>query len=415
MTGEIINFLDRYTKSGKPVKDLSRFRGLMDKLGNPQDSLKFVHIAGTNGKGSVTRMLASSLSYAGYKTGEFTSPYIFRYNDRMKINGEEIPDRELEELIRIVEPAALSGGEDYSQFEITNAIAFMWFAMKKCDIVVLETGMGGLNDSTNIICDNVCSVITSVSLDHTAVLGNTLGEIAVQKAGIIKDGCPVVLSPYNKPEVENIVSMRAAVLGSRFVVPDVSKIKVEHSDWKGTAFIYKLREYFTPMAGIHQVSNAVTAIEAVEFIRKKYPKLTDKCVFEGITKAVMPSRCQVVRKSAPMVIIDGAHNPDGMRVLSDFVLTLGSRPKIMICGMSADKDWKSALSYIAPLIDKAYCVDGFTKNTVFAPKLCECFANAECASLTNVYFKAVSAAGDKGVVIIGGSLYLPSAINRFSS
>lgn len=195
LNGEIVNFLDKYTKSGTPVTSLARFALLLDKLGNPQDYLKFIHIAGTNGKGSATRMLANSLTLAGYKTGEFTSPFIYRYNDRIKINGEEIPDNELARLIDIIKPILENDNAGYSQFEITNAIAFMYYAEQKCDVVVLETGMGGLYDSTNIIRDNICSVIMSISFDHTAILGNTIEKIAYQKAGIIKDAAPLCFIP----------------------------------------------------------------------------------------------------------------------------------------------------------------------------------------------------------------------------
>lgn len=415
MNGEIMNFLDRYTKSGTPVHDLSRFSNLMRKLGDPQNRLKFVHVAGTNGKGSVVRMLANSLTIAGYKTGEFTSPFIFRYNDRIKINGEEISDEELSRIIGIISPIIEGDGQGYSQFEITNAIAFIYFAEQNCDIVVLETGVGGLNDSTNIIKDNICSVIMSISYDHTAILGNTIEDIAFQKAGIIKDECPVVVYPQNPCEANEVIDRYALIHGSRIVRPDLSKLNILRSRPDGTMFTYRLRDYATAMPGNHQIYNAVTAIEAARIIRKKFKKLTDNAVFEGISTAVMPSRCQIVRKKNPMIIIDGAHNPEGMRALTEFVASLPQFPKVMICGMSSDKDWKTSLSYISPYIDKAFCIDGFCPKTVFAPKLAECFKDGECAPLSEVYRRAYSYAEDGGLLLIGGSLYIPSALNKFSS
>lgn len=414
MNGEIINFLERYTKSGEPAKNLTRFSILMDKLGNPQNYLKFIHVAGTNGKGSTVRMLANSFILAGYKTGEFTSPFIFRYNDRIKINNADIPDEDLLRIIRSIEPALNGDLAGYSQFEITNAIAFIWFAEQKCDIVVLETGIGGLCDSTNIIRDNVCSVITSVSYDHTAVLGNTLEEIAFQKAGIIKDYCPVTLYPDNPEAVNRVAAKYAAIHGSKLIIPDLKKLKVLRTGTDGCVFSYKLKDYATAMPGTHQILNAVTAIEAAWAAKAKFRRLTDKKVFEGIATAVMPLRCQIVREKAPMIINDGAHNPDGMRVLAEFISTLPHYPKVMICGMSADKDWQTALSYISPLIDKAFCIDGFCPKTVFAPRLAERFADAECVSLSEVYHRAYSYAGDKGLLLIAGSLYIPSALNKFS-
>lgn len=413
MNGEIINFLGGYTKSGAPVHDLSRFASLMDRLGNPQDRLKFVHVAGTNGKGSVVRMLANSLTLAGYRTGEFTSPFIYRYNDRIKINGIEIPDEELSRIISIVRPVVESDGAGYSQFEITNAIAFLYFLEQDCDIVVLETGVGGLYDSTNIIRDNICSVIMSISFDHTAILGDKITDIAFQKAGIIKDECTVVVYPQNPFEANMVIDKYAAIHGSKVIRPDLSKLNILRSKPDGAAFTYKMRDYATAMPGNHQIYNALTAIEAAGVIRKKFKKLTDSKIFDGISTAVMPSRCQIVRKKDPMIIIDGAHNPEGMRALTEFVASLPQYPKVMICGMSADKDWKTALSYISPYIDKAYCIDGFCPKTVFAPKLAECFKDGETAPISEVYRRAYSYAENGGLLLIGGSLYIPSALNKF--
>ncbi|MGN1090369.1 MAG: bifunctional folylpolyglutamate synthase/dihydrofolate synthase [Huintestinicola sp.] len=414
MNGEIINFLDRYTKSGTPVKDLSRFENLMHRLGDPQDRLEYVHIAGTNGKGSAARMLANSLTLAGYTTGEFTSPFIYSYNDRIKINGEEISDRELMEIIGMIKPVVEGDIAGYSQFEITNAIAFMYFARHKCDIVVLETGVGGLVDSTNIIKDNVCSVIMSISYDHTAILGDTIEKIAFQKAGIIKDECPVVMYPDNPVKARDVVEKYAMIHGSRMIVPDMNRIRFPKVTPEGCSFFYGMREYRTKMTGEHQIYNAVTVIEAANIIRKRYPSLKESVVAEGIATAVMPSRCQIIRRKDPMIIIDGAHNPDGMRALSEFIRTLPNYPKVMICGMSADKEWEKALSYISPLIDKAFCIDGFCPKTVFAPKLAACFSDAECVPISEVYHRAYVCAGNTGLLLIGGSLYIPSALNKFS-
>ena len=357
MNGEIINFLDQYTKSGTPVNNLNRFAVLMDKLGNPQEYLKFVHVAGTNGKGSTVRMLASSLIKAGYRTGEFTSPFIYRYNDRMKINGIEIPDEELLRIIRMLRPILDSDLSGYSQFEITNAIAFIWFAEHKCDVVVLETGVGGLYDSTNIIRENVCSVITSISYDHTAILGNTIEEIAFQKAGIIKDECPVVLYPENTVNAVKVVEKYAAVHGSRLVIPDASKIQVRRMGTDGCAFTYRMRDYATAMPGRHQILNAVTAIEAAKVISKTFKKLTDKKIFDGISTAVMPSRCQIVRNKSPMVIIDGAHNPEGIETAVQSIKRyFGDKKVCILTGVMKDKDYNYIAKKFSEISDRAFTI-----------------------------------------------------------
>ena len=195
---EAMKYLNSFSKLGKPVDSLMRFERIMRALGDPQKGMSFVHVAGTNGKGSTVRMIAGSLTRAGYKTGEYTSPYIVVYNDRIRINGVNISDDELAEIVTQIQPIIDGLCTECSQFEITTAIAFIYFAAKKCDVVVLEAGLGGLLDCTNIIEKSTASVITSISLDHTAVLGNTIGKIARQKAGIIKQECPLVLAPSQK-------------------------------------------------------------------------------------------------------------------------------------------------------------------------------------------------------------------------
>lgn len=413
---EVMNFINGYSKSGTPVSDLSRFKRLMRILGDPQNSLEFIHVAGTNGKGSTVRMLSEIFQTAGYKTGEFTSPFIYRYNDRICIDGKEISDSELSAAADKVIPAVRASMElGYSQFEITCAVAFVYFAAKKCDIVILETGLGGLLDCTNIIQPPVCSVITSISYDHTAVLGNTIEEIARHKAGIIKKEAPCVLMCGNPPEAVDVIIDRAELLNSDVIIPDLSKIRIISSDKNGNEFSYKGRKLRTSMVGKHQILNAVTAYEAAKIARSYGYDLSSSDIAEGIFNAAVPSRCQIIQESSPMIIMDGAHNPDGMRVLSEFVRDIKCTPKVMVCGMLESKDWQGALRYITPYIDKAYCVDGFYKNSVFAPKLAQQFRNGEPVSIREAYYKAAVYAGEHGLVVIGGSLYLASALHKFSS
>lgn len=410
---DAMNYINSFSKLGKPVTSLDRFHRLMDALGNPQDRLKFVHVAGTNGKGSTVRMIASSLARAGYVTGEFTSPYITVYNDRIRINGRNISDEELCSIVSEIKPIIYGLDNDCSQFEITTAIAFIYYAAMKCDIVVLEAGLGGLLDCTNIIKEPEVSVITSVSLDHTKILGDTIEKIARQKAGIIKEGCPVVLA-YNKvPEVERIVHGTAATKACSFCTPDYSKLKIEKCDYTGNSFRYKGDHYVTSMIGRHQIDNALTAIETCSILRRYgFPALTYSTVFDGIKDSVVPSRCQILNADKPFVLIDGAHNPDGMRALADFVRTVPKEPKIMVCGMMEDKDWQTALGFMTRYIDYGICVDGFAPKTVFAPKLAELFREAQVMSLKDAVPRAMALAGEKGMVVIAGSLYLASAFRK---
>ncbi len=410
MTEEISDFLGKYTKSGDPVCGVHRFKGLMKKLGDPQDTLRFIHVAGTNGKGSVTRMTANALTLAGYRTGEFTSPFVRRYNDRIKINGSEIPDEELSRLIGIIRTVLDGDTTGYSQFEITNAVAFLWFAEQKCDVIALETGLGGLYDSTNIIGSNICSVITSVSYDHTAVLGDTIEKIACQKAGIIKENRPVVIYPKNPPEAVKVITDYAGKLHSPVIIPGMNELNGICADINGCKFVYNGHDYRTAMTGIHQVYNSITAIEALNIAVEYFPKLNDNIIARGIEGAVLPSRCQILQKSGPMIIVDGAHNPDGMAALAALIKDIPLSPKIMICGMAADKDSKAAAAYISPYIDTALCVEGFAPKTTPADVLAGYFGSSEIISLEKALERAKILAGDNGLVVIGGSLYLHGAL-----
>lgn len=412
---EAMKYINGFSKLGKPVNNLLRFAKIMRALGNPQEKLKFIHVAGTNGKGSTVRMIAGSLTKAGYKTGEFTSPYIFIYNDRIRIDGINISDMELAEIVTQIQPIIDGLCTECSQFEITTAIAFIYFAAKKCDVVVLEAGLGGLLDCTNIIEKSCASVITSVSQDHTAILGNTVEEIAEQKAGIIKSGCSVILAPSQKKSVYEIVYGTALKLGSHFITPNIDRLEIEKCDYTGNRFNYKGFSYLTSMVGRHQIDNALTAIETLNTLKRNgFDKLSYVYIYEGVKSAQVPSRCQIIRTDKPLVIIDGAHNPDGMRALADFIKTVPKEPKIMVCGMMEDKDWKTAIGYISRYIDKAVCLDGFAPKTVFAPKLAEKFRESEVSNLRSALERAVTLAGDEGMVIVAGSLYLASALQTHS-
>lgn len=412
---EVMHFIESYTKTGTHITDLARFRRLMNELGNPQEMLKFIHVAGTNGKGSTVRMLSGIFHTAGYCTGEFTSPFIYRYNDRISVDGSEISDDELcaaaEEVIPVVKQTSELG---YSQFEITCAIAFVHFLKRNCEIVILETGIGGRLDCTNIIPPPICSVITSISYDHTAVLGNTLSEIARNKAGIIKYGSPCILQCGNSGEAAAVIIDEAEKCGSKVIVPKASSIRIQKSDYTGNEFTYGLKKLRTSMPGKHQIYNAVTAYEAALCAKKYGYDLSFGEIYNGIYKANLPSRCQVIQIDSPMIIMDGAHNPDGMKKLAEFISEIKLSPKVMICGMLETKDWQTALGSIAPLIDKAYCVDGFAKGAVFAPKLAEMFRHGEAASISEAYYKSAVYAGKSGLVVIGGSLYLASALHKYS-
>lgn len=410
-----MKYLNSFSKLGKPVNSLLRFARVMRALGDPQKYLEYVHIAGTNGKGSTARMIANSLTRAGYKTGEFTSPYIKVYNDRIRIDGVNISDMELADIVTRIQPIIDGLCIDCSQFEITTAIAFVYFAEQGCDIVVLEAGIGGLLDCTNVIEKTQASVITSISLDHTAILGDTIEKIARQKAGIIKQECPLVLAPSQKREVYALMYRTAMQFNSSFVTPNTDRLKIEKCDYTGSKFTYKNFPYIVSMLGRHQIDNALTAAETLYLLKRRgFDKLSYVNIYGGIKEAEVPSRCQIIRADKPFVMIDGAHNPDGMRALADFIRTVPKSPKIMICGMMEDKDWETSIGYISRYIDRAVCLDGFAQKTVFAPRLAEMFRQGETANLRNAISRAAVLAGTDGMVLIAGSLYLAAALQDYT-
>ena len=418
---DTMNFINSYSKSGGKITDLSRARELMDRIGNPEKKLRFVHIAGTNGKGSVVEYISCALISAGYKTGQFTSPFILRYNDRIRINGCEISD---DVLCRIAETVKNKiDSKPYSQFEITMAIAMLWYLEEKCDIVVLETGIGGLLDSTNVIPPPLLSVITSISLDHTAILGNTVEEIAFQKAGIIKKGSAVVSSIDNPETVTNIIRNTAAEIEAEFIQPDQnSYIPVQVKDFSlgGIPFTYKGIEYHPAMPGTAQSAcNAPTAIEACLYLRKKGFDIKDEDIKHSIETACVKGRLQVI-DGEPPVIVDGGHNENGVFVLSCQMRHIRHHNKKIytIAGMVDTKDYQPCIELIAKLSDKVFTVDGFAPNCVPAEKLAE-IAGRSTLSEASFLAEAVKnakalALENNGIVIVCGSLYLASEyLNKY--
>lgn len=407
---EAMQFINSFGKSGKRVEDLSRFQYLMDRLGNPQDSLRFVHVAGTNGKGSTVRMIARALIQTGYRTGEFTSPFMLCYNDRIRVNGENISDEEIAEIVpEIMNAVRYREDAGYSQFEITTALAFIWFKRIGCDVVVLETGVGGLLDCTNIIKAPYATVITSISYDHTALLGNTIYEIATQKAGIIKQGSTVIMAPENPPEAQSVIRHKAALCGDRLIVPDLDRVTVENCDFSGNTFRYKGTLYRTKMMGAHQIINAVTAIETLNVLREQGFSLSDLNIYDGVRLAEVTARCQLIG-TKPLILVDGAHNPAGMRAFADIVKGIPNYPKVLVIGMLEEKDFEKTIREIAPYADGAVCVDGFHPKSVFSGKLQSMFNVSYYETVENSLKKAVGMAGENGLVMVCGSLYLAAEV-----
>ncbi len=415
---QTMDFINSFSKGGKRIIDLTRILSLMEKLDNPHKKLKYIHVAGTNGKGSVCQMFNEILILQGYKTGLYTSPFIVEYRDRIKINGKMIEKEILCEITLAVksEWEKLPDKEDFSQFEISTAIAFSYFAKEKCDFVISETGIGGLLDSTNIVKAPVLSVITSISLDHTFVLGSTLKEIALQKGGIIKESRPCVLSCFNEKEVEEVIFSIGKEKNSKVIIPNTDEIKVIFESVNGNDFYYKGEKFATKMSGRHQIINALTVIEGVEILRENGVIISAENMQKGIENASVPSRLEVV-KNNPTIILDGAHNVSAMKSLASH-LNKYSQNKILMIGMMKDKDVKNSIEEIVNSVDEIFVVDDFIENAISKNDLKEMFfqagkiANTAENSLETLE-KIILSAKKDDVIIVCGSLYLTSHLRKY--
>ena len=290
---------------------LERIAELCDRLGNPQKHLKFIHVTGTNGKGSVCSMLSSILTAEGYKVGLYTSPYVREFNERMRINGENIPNEYLRELTEMVKESADKMTDSPTEFELITAIAFEYFKREKCDIVVLEVGMGGRLDATNIIENPLLSIITGVSVDHTAFLGDTVEKISGEKAGIIKHLCPTL---YGGEDViaEGVILDEAQKMQSPLYKTDYSAISISEMTLDGTTFNYKDRKDINiHLLGEYQPKNASVVLDAVDILRRGGIVIDEESVRVGLENAKWHARFEIIARD-PLVIFDGAHNPQGI-------------------------------------------------------------------------------------------------------
>ena len=340
-----------FTKPG-----LERISALCEKLGNPQNGLKFVHVAGTNGKGSFCSMLESVLRHAGYKTGLFTSPYIKVFNERMQFCGENIANDELAEITEYVKPFADAMEDKPTEFELITAIGFEYFKRKKCDVVILEAGMGGRLDSTNIINSSLLSVITGIALDHTAFLGDTPEKIAAEKAGIIKkDGC--ILFGGNSKSVEEVIKNKASEMNAEYHFADKSGLEILSSDLSGSIFNYgKYKKVKLPLLGLYQPLNAVNVLCAVELLRDKGFAVEESALRDGLLAARWPARFEIISRD-PLIIFDGAHNPEGIETATASIKRYFGDTKVaVLTGVMKDKDYNYIAGKFSEIADRAFTI-----------------------------------------------------------
>ena len=390
---------------------LERISALLEKMGNPERTLKFVHVTGTNGKGSTCAMLASMLQKAGYKTGLYTSPYIEKFNERIQINGEMIPDEEICELTEYIKPLADSIFEQPTEFEMVTALGFAYFAKHKCDIVVAEVGMGGEFDATNVILPPEVAVVCNIGLDHTEVLGDTLEKIAATKAGIIKAGCEAVLYRADA-SVENVFENYCAEHGVPLHKADFDAIAPISHDLGGQVFSYgRFENLNLPLLGSHQLHNAAVALTAADVLQKRGWALTDEHIRAGLAEVSWPGRFELLQKN-PLFIADGGHNPQCIEALVDNIRNyLADRSLIVLTGVLADKDYNSMYCDVAPFVREFVTVTPDNPRAMQAEELAQYLAQFKkpvtaCASVDEGVRAAISKAGADGVVLCYGSLYM---------
>ena len=401
---------------------LDRMRELMRRLGDPQDKLRYIHVAGTNGKGSVCAVLSSVLVAAGYKTGLFISPYITDFRERIQINNQPISKESLtkavEETFPILEQLRTEG-TIITEFEYVNALQFYIHAQEGCDIVVLETGMGGLLDCTNIIKPPLGAVITTIGLDHTAVLGDTIEKIAAQKCGIIKNGSAAFTSRQTD-EAMAVIEETAARMNVPLQKSSELSVNIEEMSLWGSRFEVDGIECELKLAGEHQIENALTALSALFYFRnKKLLSISEDAIVEGLASAKNPARLELLCEEPP-VLLDGAHNPNGIaalkKALDEFLTDV---PVTCVMGMLADKDVDSSVALLDGMFERVYTVPVDNPRALSAEALAEKF---RAAGMSAASFKSAEAAFDtafemacaeNGAVLICGSLYLAGEIRPY--
>ncbi len=399
---------------------LERITALLDILGNPQDELRCIHVGGTNGKGSVCAFLSSALQKAGMRVGRYISPTLYGYLERFQINGAWITEEEFSGLLAAVRSACEQMQKQNLElptvFEVETAIAFLYFKQQNCDYVLLEVGMGGRLDSTNVIENPAVSVITSISLDHTAMLGDTLAEIALEKGGIIKKGCPVVIGPQ-KAEAMQVLSDCCKAYDIIPVLCDATALQRKQWSDKGQRFTYKGQDVSIRLLGDYQCSNAAIALETLHILQKEEPSLTDKIILEGLQNAVWPGRFEVIHTN-PLVIVDGAHNPAGAQALAD---TLGNHfddTQIhLLMGVFKDKNYEEIARIMSVCSDTIYCFAPNQERGLDAKQLAEAARpyyrkvfSFECAE--DAVKQVLAQAKENEIIVSFGSLSTIDAIQN---
>lgn len=422
---EVVNRIETTMKFGcRP--GLGRTAKLLEFLGDPHKRLKLIHVAGTNGKGSTTAMIANVLSSAGYSTGMYISPHLYRNTERMTIDGKEITEEDFvkyaTEVLDMVKLMREKGLEEPTQFEMYTAMAFHYFERKKVDFAVIEVGLGGRYDATNVI-DPVLSVITSISYDHMDILGDSIEKIAYEKAGIIKESGTVIMYPQLYPEAAAVIEEVSRETKARVVKADAASVTLKEYSMGGQIIDFKYGSYDIhdmklPLIGDHQINNAAVALTAIAELNSIGHKVGEEAVRKGIETVKWPCRLSIV-STEPLVLIDGAHNEDGINSLQGALSKYFSTRKIIfVIGMLKDKDYGYAIRKLMPMAHSVVATEPVSERALPAAAMAEA-VKPYCSNVTpepdiiKAIEKAKSMYGEDSMICICGSLYLAGSAYEY--
>lgn len=417
---EALQYINQLNGKGIAL-GLKRIEALLDRLGNPQRGQRFVHVAGTNGKGSVCAFLDSALREAGLRVGRYISPTLYDYRERIQINGQYISKQAVASLLTTIQQACVQmerqGLEPPTVFEVETALAFLYFAEQHCDYVLLEVGMGGRLDSTNVITQPVLSVITPISLDHTRMLGDHLAAIAAEKGGIVKPHCPAVLGPQ-QPEAQAVLTARCQQCGITPLQVDVNQIQKQQWSWQGQRFSYGRWSQLTiGLSGDYQRVNGAIAIEALQLLQKEEPALTDEAIQAGLAKARWPGRFEIIGQ-APLFVVDGAHNPAGAQALAQTLQEHFAGKRIwLLLGVFRDKDYQQIGAILSGCSQTVFCFqpqhERGLEAELLAAAVAPYFQQVQVAESAEQAVQQVLQRADREDVVVScGSLSTIGAVQR---
>lgn len=408
---KVLLYLKKVSEKGS-IFGLSRIYELLERLGNPQEKLNVIHVAGTNGKGSFCAMLSSVLCKSDFNVGVYSSPYLLTQKESYRINGEEASEKTFSSAMIKVIKEAEKMSDSPTEYELLTAAAFLMFYQNSCDFCIIECGLGGDTDSTNVISKPVLSVITNVQKDHCRILGNSISEIAVHKAGIIKENCPILYGG-RKDEAFDVIKQKAEKMSAPFYCTDRSGLEVIGCDISGAQLDFKkYKNIKLSLLGLYQIENAVNVLTAIEILQKCGVKISEKAVYEGLANSKWRGRFEVIRKN-PVIIFDGSHNPDGMKYTIETIKKyFGNKKVVMLMGVMADKEYSLYGDMLKDIAEIIFTVTPKNARSLDKKLLAECFLQKgliakACENMACGLNEAVEYAKNNNLpLIVLGSLYM---------